>query len=181
VSPWAAPLPALAALLGWAGLAKVARPHDTARALRQAGLPGAGGLVRAGAGLEAAVAVWFLASGGRLGAALVGVSYGLFAVYVSWALLSGAALSSCGCFGEPDTPPTWAHAGLCAAAAVEALAGAAGTFPLSSLTGALSGQPLRAVPFIVLSAAAAYGAYLLMAAAPRLSAARRLFQDKPVP
>ena len=41
--------------------------------------------------------------------ALVALSYLLFAAFVVVALRSGAPISSCGCFGKADTPPSVVH------------------------------------------------------------------------
>ena len=47
--------------------------------------------------------------GGPVFAALVAVSYLAFAGFVVVALRSGAPISSCGCFGKVDTPPSLVH------------------------------------------------------------------------
>ena len=52
--------------------------------------------------------------------ALVAFAYAGFAVFVLVALRRGWALTSCGCFGRPDTPPTLTHVVLNAGAAVSA-------------------------------------------------------------
>lgn len=114
--PITAPYLAVCALLGVAGVAKAVRPGDTANALRAAPA-----LVRAGAIVEIAVAVAAFAAPGPVTGALVAASYIGFAVFVVLALRRGWALSSCGCFGRPDTPPTVAHAVLNAAAAASAV------------------------------------------------------------
>jgi hypothetical protein len=123
------PYVASAALLGLAGVAKLVRPTDTAGALRAAGLTGKKwptaaqhAAVRVGAAIEVGVAAAALAAPGPMPAALVAASYGAFTVFVIMALQRDWPLSSCGCFGRPDTPPAYLHALLDGAAAAIALA-----------------------------------------------------------
>lgn len=119
----AAPYLAATVLLGAAGVAKTVRPGETANALRAAGLSGrrAGSLVRVGAAGEVVLAVAAVVVPGVLTGALVAAVYTGFAVFVIVALRRGWALSSCGCFGRPDTPPTPVHAVLNVGAAVSAV------------------------------------------------------------
>lgn len=123
---WAGPLLAGAALLALAGAAKVVRPEGTARALRQAGLPARPWVVRCLAAAEVVVGVAGATVGGAGPALAVGVSYVVLAGFVALAIVRRWPLTTCGCFGEPDSPPTVLHvlidAGLGAAAL---LAGAA--------------------------------------------------------
>jgi Methylamine utilisation protein MauE len=107
-----APFLAATFMLGAAGVTKMARPDDTARALHTAGLPLGRVAVRVGAVGEVAVAVAAVAAPGAVTGGLVAVSYAAFATFVILALRRGWPLASCGCFGRPDTRPTAAHAGL---------------------------------------------------------------------
>jgi hypothetical protein len=111
-----------AVILIWAGLAKLRRPEDTARALQRA-LPELGPLtgrrgVQGASAAEVALGAGVLAGtvlgprSARAGSALAALSA------VSWAGLAagaarvrarGGALASCGCFGRPDTPATAGH------------------------------------------------------------------------
>ena len=144
----AGPFAAFAVLLAIAGVAKAVRPLPTSRALRAAGLPSRAGLVRLlGAG-EATLAVIALLVAGPVPAALVAMSYASFAAFVGYAKVRGLAISSCGCFGKPDTPPTAAHLVVNAAAAV--LAGAAALSPGRSPLGQLAHSPGAGVPFTML-------------------------------
>ena len=153
-------LAAAALLLAGAGLVKVARPANTAKAMR---VPSA--VVRLGAAVEAAVGLAGLFVGGWWPAVLVGASYVAFAVFVLSALVSGRPLATCGCFGEPDTPPTLVHVIINLALAGVALAAAATgtTHPVTSL-GAASWIGVVAV---------AYLAFLALSALPRLVEASR--------
>ena len=164
-------MPALALLAGAAGAAKVVRPADTARALRTAGLPVGAPVVRAGAAGEVVVGALVLAGAGRWAVALLAASYLAFGMFVSTALVRRWPLASCGCFGEPDTPPTALHAGVCLVSAV-VLTGAAAVTPVGVVTDVSAEGAYRGAAFLALSLVAAYILYLVMAAAPRLAAAR---------
>lgn len=89
------------------GLAKVSRPRDVEKALTSLGLPrirGVGvliGVVEVVVGLTALFFPIMLVAQGLL--------YAGFAAWVAVALRSGAPLTSCGCLGRDDTPPTVAH------------------------------------------------------------------------
>jgi Methylamine utilisation protein MauE len=116
-----APFLAATVVLGVAGLAKLRRPDDTARALIAASIPLGRTGVRAGALAEIAVAVAAIAVPSAITGALVAASYAGFAVFVAMALHQGWPLASCGCFGRPDTAPHRAHAVLNVGAAAAAV------------------------------------------------------------
>jgi hypothetical protein len=169
---WDAAVPALGLLSVAAGAAKVASPADTARAMRTAGLPVGAGLVRAGALAETAVGAAVLAGAGRVAVALLAASYLAFGGFVAAALVRRWPIASCGCFGEPDTPPTALHAAVCVVSA-GALAGAAIAGPAAGVGSVLSVEGgYKGGVFLACSAVAAYVLYLVMASAPRLVAAR---------
>ncbi|MGH9265810.1 MAG: MauE/DoxX family redox-associated membrane protein [Acidimicrobiales bacterium] len=165
------------ALLGAAGALKVVRPDTTARALRSVGLPAWPTLVRLGAAAEVAVAVTALANGGRPVAALVAASYLGFAAFVVAALRADVPLSSCGCFGGQDTPPTAVHLALNLGAALVAgaiaLGWAGGGGGLAAAVTGMDGSLLLKAAFVVSTAATAWLAYLALTVLPRLQGARR--------
>ncbi len=131
-------------LLAGAGISKVRRPSDSATALRAAGVPATAGRVRVMALLEVAVALAALVAPGPIPALLVAASYAGFAVFVAIALRRHLPLASCGCFGRPDTPPSWSHVVVDVVAAGAALGWA---FSASaSLPATLLRQSWRAVP-----------------------------------
>ena len=105
----AAPFLAATALLAGAGLAKLYRPDDTARALLVAGLPAHRRGVRAGAAGEVVVAAAAVAVPGPVTGALVAAAYAAFTAFVAVALVRKWPLSSCGCFGRPDARPGYQH------------------------------------------------------------------------
>ncbi|MCW2679056.1 MAG: hypothetical protein JWM62_457, partial [Frankiales bacterium] len=108
------------------------------------------------------------ATGSRLAAAGIALSYAAFSGFVLLALRRGGVLASCGCFGKADTPPTATHvavtAGLAAVAAVVAVR------PVGPLPDLLAAQPGHGVPLLVTSAAVAVTAYLVLALLPLLKA-----------
>ncbi len=166
----AGPFLVAAALLGAGGASKVVRPTTTARALGTMGLPSSTALVRLGAGAELAVAAGALAVGGRLFAGLLAASYLAFTAFVLAALRRGVPLSSCGCFGVADTPPTPVHVGMNVAAAAVAGAVALGWAHgggLSDIT-TMEGSLLLRVVFVVLTAASAWLAYVALTELPKL-------------
>jgi hypothetical protein len=170
-------LPVWSGVLLLAGGAKLIRPDDTARALADAtGLAGLRGwrrAVRLGAGAEVGLALWCLTWGGTTPTALVGASYAGFTLFVSWALTGRRPLSTCGCLGEPDTPPTWSHVVLCAAASTTAFLVAAegGSGSLARVVSQAGGT---APAYLILAAAATYGVVLLLGAVPRLVSLRSM-------
>lgn len=106
------------------GSAKVNRPSDVEKALTSLGLPrirGVGvllGLVEVIAGITALFFLRMLVVQGLL--------YAGFAIWVLVALRSGAPLTSCGCLGRDDTPPTVAHLTLNVLGALVSFGAAAG-------------------------------------------------------
>lgn len=115
-----APFLAASVVLAGAGVAKLLRPDDTARALQMAGLPHHRRLVRAGAAGEVALGVAAVALPVPLTGALVAAAYAGFTLFVAVALVRGWPLSSCGCFGRPDSRPGYPHVVLNAGAAAVA-------------------------------------------------------------
>jgi hypothetical protein len=108
-----------------AGAVKVADPTRTAGALAARGWPVSGLVVRAGALAEVVVGAAVLVVGGYVPPALMAVSYFGFAWFVAGALRAGTPVGTCGCFDQPDTPPSPLHVVVDAAFALAAAAGAA--------------------------------------------------------
>jgi hypothetical protein len=164
----AGPYAATAVVLLAAGVAKVVEPDDTARALVAAGLRVRGGAVRAGAVLEALLGLLALSWESPAVAAAVAGSYLAFAGFVLLAVVRRTPVASCGCFGEPDTPPTIVHVVLNLTAAVVALGvygrGGVDVFDV------VAGQPLGGVPFVGLVGVTSALAFLALARLPRLQA-----------
>ena len=155
-------------LLG--GALKTARAGDTVGALHALGISVSPTVVRAAGLAEALLGAAALAIGGPVTAALMAASYAGFAVFVMVALARGAPISSCGCLGRIDTPPTVTHVVVNVAAAV--VAGLVVAVPDATPVEVIDDQPLLGVPFMLVVAAGVGVVFLLLAAVPRRHAAR---------
>ena len=168
MSALAGPMFALAALLGFAGVQKLASPSTTAAALRSAGLPSSDGLGRLLGGVEIAVAAAAIAYGTPVTAGLMMLLYGGFTVF-SWRLAAGGDAASCGCFGATEAPTTAGHVALNAVAT--AVCAAAVAWPTGGVSDVLAEQPLLGLPFVALTAVAAWLWYVMLELVPELQAA----------
>jgi hypothetical protein len=165
------PYAAAAALLAVAGVPKVREPADLVRAVRSVGMPFGRGAVRAFAVAEVAVALAALLAPGRVTALLLAVMYAAFTAFVVLALRRGGVLSSCGCFGRADTPPTTAHAVVTATASAVGLLVALdppGPDPWAALTGA---GPLALAGFVGLVGLVGFLGWQVMAVLPTVQPA----------
>jgi hypothetical protein len=167
----AGPFAIACVLLAVGGVAKAIRPVDTSGALRAMRLPSSPTLVRVGGVAEALIAVAALVTAFWLLAYLVAASYLAFTLFVFGALRAGKPLSSCGCFGKIDTPPSVIHVAIDLAAAAVAV-GIALTGD-AALPHVLENQPLAGVPFLLLVAMGAYLTFLAFSALPKTMAAVR--------
>ena len=157
---------ATAALLVVSGIGKLVDPMPTAGALRAGRLPSARFLVR-GLGLaEVVVGLGNLLWSSALLAWLQTSLYLAFGLFVVWALSRKLPIASCGCFGKPNTPPTWLHAAVNGMAVVggglQALAAS------DSLPAILAEQPLAGLPYLGFIGLGAYCLYLLLGELPLL-------------
>jgi hypothetical protein len=161
------------ALLAIAGADKVVRPEPTLGALRSVGLRARGGVIvaRVLGAVEVAIGATAIGLGGRMPAALVGLAYLGFAGFVAVALRRGGAVSSCGCFGAEDTPPTAVHLVLDLLAA--GLAGAAAVWPVGGLPEVIAEQSALGVPFLAMVALATWFAYLALSVLPGVAPRER--------
>jgi hypothetical protein len=175
VPPLTAPFLAAAVLVAAAGALKLRRPADTAQALRTQGLPGTAPVVRL-LGLAELVVAGLALAGLAAGAVALAVLYAAFSGFVLLALLRGRPLSSCGCFGAPDTPPSWWHVAVTASAALCcALVAAGPAAGLPEVVAAGAGPLLAALSGAVVVGALAFAVIAelppVLAAAARPSAA----------
>jgi hypothetical protein len=162
----AGPYAVVVLLLAAGGLAKAVDPGPTANALTALGFPGGRVLVRVGGVAEAGLGIVALGVASPWCAALIAASYLAFAAFVIRARRRGRALSSCGCFGKLDTPPTRLHVVVNVAAAAVAFTVAATAS--ESVLSVVTDQPLAGVPFIALTVAATYLTFLALTALPRV-------------
>ena len=163
-------------LLVAAGTAKAVHPTDTARALAtfmSQPLVRIRPIVRFGSVAEATLGCIAILVPRPGPAGLVALSFAGFAVVIASARHKGGAISSCGCFGTPDTPATMLHVvvniGLALAAASVAVAG-----PTGSIVSILARQPGHGLPLVVASAVCAWLTYLAISVLAELQAVRRL-------
>lgn len=165
------PAAASAILLAIGGTAKFVRPASTSHALRGLRLPAAPSGVRLLAVAEMGVAIGALAGGGRNAWLLVAGAYLGFACFVVLAMARGGAVSSCGCFGAPDTPPTSVH--VLVTISASAVAFATAFHPPGPLLAALADMPLRGLPFLLVTGCCVWFAYAAVAVLPRTVAFMR--------
>src|SRR3954452_21697765 len=132
---WTAPLLIASALLAVAGAPKTLDPTNTVGALRSVGLRVPSVSVRLFGAVETTLGIATLITGARPLALLVALSYAGFSGFILVALSKGGAVSSCGCVGRADTPPTRAHltvtAGLGLTSLLAAVAGGDGLASMS--------------------------------------------------
>jgi len=170
-------------LLVLAGIAKAVRPDDTARALllmlprEISQVPSfnvARLAVRTVALVEAAVGASALLFPRSVTAALVAVSYTLFVCTVVYARRRGGPLSTCGCFGRPDTPATGLHVVLNVVFAAASVTVALRPSQFTTLASLLAHQPWDGVPLLLACGAGVWLAYLALSPLATLEAARHL-------
>ncbi len=154
-----------AALLVVSGIAKMADPVPTMGALRAARLPHRRWTAVALGGLEVAVAGYAIVFGG---VAVLGVAalYLAFTVFVVVALRLGLPLSSCGCFGRADTPPTWLHVAYNSVATLAAVAAAGGGW--GGVRGVWQTDAVGAIVYLGLAGIGVFASYLLLSELPPL-------------
>jgi hypothetical protein len=165
------PVLAAAGLLALAAPGKLLRPASTANAFAQLGLPRSWVLVRLLGVGGGAVAAGVGRGPGRPGRALLAAAYVVFAAFVAVALRRGTALSSCGCFGRPDTPPTPVHLAIVSAAALAALGAClTGAASIGEVVSAGAGSALPLLAGVGLSV---WLAWVALAVLPRVVVAAR--------
>lgn len=170
-------------LLVLAGVAKAVRPDDTARALvslvpsrtsRALSFTLTRQTVRIGSLTEAVVGALALFFPRPVTATLVAISYALFVCVVFYARRTGGPLSTCGCFGRPDTPATGVHMVLNVVFVATAVAVALHPPQVTVVTSLLANQPWDGVPLLLVSGIGVWLAYLALSPLAALEAARRL-------
>ncbi len=158
------PVTAVMVLLLFAGAQKIVDPSSTAGALRVARLPSSHPIVRFVGAAEVLVVVSFLVWGGPLPALAGAAFYGGFAWFVINALVRRLPISSCGCLGATETPPTMIHVVMNLGAV--ALLVTAVIIPIAPM-GGLVGQESKVIfPYMLFTGAAVYLLYALLAVLP---------------
>jgi hypothetical protein len=161
------PVTAVMVVLLIAGTQKLLDPSPTSGALRAAGLPASGTLVRLLGLVEAGTAIFFLVVGGPVPAAMGSLLYAGFAWFVINALVRDLPISSCGCLGATETPPTMIHVVMNLGAL--GLLGAAVIIPVAPMGGVV-GQELNVViPYVLFTGATVYMLYAILAVLPLIT------------
>jgi hypothetical protein len=158
------PVVALAVLLLIAGAQKVVDPSNTSGALRAAGLPGDLALVRLLGAVEAALAAAFIVTGAPWAAVGAGVSYAGFSWFVANALIKRLPISSCGCLGAAETPPSLVH--LVVNLVAVALFALAAIIPVGPLGGLWGEEMSIVMPYLLFLAAVVYFLYAALTVLP---------------
>lgn len=166
----AGPFLAIAALLLVAGLAKVARPGPTARAMGNAGLPATPLGARLIGVAEVLIAAAAIVLGARPLALLVFAAYLLFAAFTIRLIARTGGTADCGCFGADEAPATQQHVALDLGAA--AIAAFAALAPPGTIGSVLADQPLHGVPFVALVGMCTWLGFVSFTLLPALSALR---------
>lgn len=164
VDTLAVPFFVAAGLLVASGLVKLHDPTPLRRATRELGFPLGGFGVRAFGCAEVVVGstALFLPSGGAVALACM---YGLFAGVLVKAMRSAVPLTSCGCIGKHDAPPSITHVflnvtAMCLGGLLAVLPGVSGLITFTSDLGDL------AAPVSVGSITIAYLLYAVVAYLP---------------
>lgn len=157
-----------AGLLVWGGLVKLRRPGPTIEALVALwpAVPATPALVRAFGLVEAATGTLCLLAPRPPLALALAVLYLAFTGFLASLVSSGAPVSSCGCLGERESPPSVLHVVFNLLAATAGLLAAVTGVP--SVLTVMGGSPLFGVPFALALVAAGYLVYLAEAYLPGL-------------
>ena len=145
------------------GVSKAMRPHDTASAVRQLGLPATSLLIRLLAVGEIGVGVWVVATMSTVSLAAQSLLYGVFAVWTWAAIRSDTPLATCGCLGRPDTPPYGGHL------AINVIGVVVSFSAMFTVGDALSDQPLGVVAALVVVSAGVWLAWSIMGDGARVA------------
>lgn len=170
--PTASIVSTAAILLLIAAAQKVVDPRPAAGALRAIGLRPSSWVVRVIATIEVGVASSVIVLGSEVAVVALAATYLGFGCFVVVALRSGTMVSSCGCFGHTETPPSVSHVVIDFVFAAVAAAWAfahPGRSPLAGLTDG----PGAGVPFVVLTLVLLGLTYATLTDLPRNSAVVR--------
>ncbi|MCY4621931.1 MAG: hypothetical protein OXD34_08880 [bacterium] len=166
-------------LLVFAGVAKLAFPRPAADLMGALGFPARVWFARSAGGAELALGVTVLVIGGPGPALAAAGIYSLFALVSLLALRRG--LSSCGCFGQVDSPPSRIHViGNVFFAAVCVLASGASNSP-RLWVGTAADQPVGLVALVLAVCVLAGLVFVSLTAVPEWLQARSVGRRTPDP
>jgi hypothetical protein len=103
---------------------------------------------------------------------MVAVSYAVFAGFVVVIRLRHGAVSSCGCFGTPDTPATWLHAVINVFLAASSAALVVDE-PGGNIVTVLRSQPWHGLPLVLAVLVGTWLVVLAFSSLAQLTAVRR--------
>ena len=169
----AVPFFAAAVVLALSGLTKLRQPGSLVRMLASMGVRVGPAAVRTLSVVEFALGAVCLAAPTRIAAVGLGSLYAAFAGFLGWLLVRRIEVSSCGCSGERDVPPSWIHVGLNLAAAAAGLGSAATGPAFPGVAGAAARLPVAGTGFIIGIVAVAGLATLCAAHLPTVLVAYR--------
>jgi Methylamine utilisation protein MauE len=160
----APPFFAAATLLIVSGTAKLRTPDPARAALGAVHLPSALSIVW-GVGLaEIGIGMWCLFAPTQASALSLALLYTAFAGIIAVLMRSANRVTSCGCVGGRDSPPSLAHIVVNAAAA--ATAAVVATAPPAGVLATAARLPLGGVPFLLGTGLIAYLAHLTVTYLP---------------
>ncbi|MCL1600375.1 MAG: hypothetical protein M3112_02410 [Actinomycetia bacterium] len=163
----AGPFHVIVGLLLVAGVAKLVRPGATAEVAKAAGILASTWVVRIFALVEIAAAMAAFIVGGWIPALIVGISYIVFAGFVTMLKVRGIETAGCGCFGqESEDPPGSLHIVVDLVAAL--IAGVAAVVAVPRIATVLADQPLAGVPYIGFIALGVWLLMVMLTDLPRL-------------
>ncbi|MCE2530753.1 MAG: hypothetical protein J4G11_12925 [Acidimicrobiia bacterium] len=166
-------------LLVFAGVAKLAFPRPAADLMGALGFPARVWFARSAGGAELALGVTVLVVGGPGPALAAAGTYSLFALVSLLALKRG--LSSCGCFGQVDSPPAPIHViGNVFFAAVCVLASGASNSP-RLWVGTAADEPVGLVALVLAVCVLAGLVFVSLTAVPEWLQARSVGRSTPEP
>ena len=146
------PYHAILVVLAVGGAAKLWRPAPFETAVRQLGVSVPAGTGRVAGVGEVLLAGVALVLGGWIPAAVVAAAYLGFSVVVVVSMRRG--VGSCGCFGQPSTPPSWLHVAVNVCSAAVALAVV--LWPVLPAVDVLGDQPGLGLPYLFAVAVAGW-------------------------
>ena len=146
-----------AVLLGAAGAAKAVTPEPAAATLARLHLPHSPWIVRLLGLAELIVAVSAFVVGGTGPAIALAALYGGFA-HAAWSMVRAGSEVPCGCFGQVEMPATRRHVALNILALAAGVVAA--SWPVEAIDKLFGTQQWLLVPFAVVVAIGAYGAFL---------------------
>lgn len=166
-----APVLAAAVLLALAAPGKLRQPLPAVNALRAAGMPASTAAVRVLGIGELGLAGVVLLAPSRAALALLAAAYLAFAGFVAVLRRRGSPLSSCGCFGKPDTPATTTHIAVVSMIA-GAVALAAMTTGAASVTEVVGAGPWAGLPLLAAVAVTTGLTWAALSVVPAVAAAK---------